>query len=300
MTISFTCPHCGQQTEVADRFAGREGPCVNCESLVTIPQSEKSARAVSSPKKTIVVVLSIATIVVVLAGGLITLLYLLLAPAMAQARVEAMQLQCTSRLESIAAAMNAYHDDYGSFPPAYTVDEDGKPMHSWRVLILPYLTNYQQWLANEYDMEQPWDSQHNSSLLRQMPFEFSSPNDTADSSTETSFMIVAGPGTAFSGSEWINKKDILDGPKNTILVVEAAGQNVPWTQTQDLDFEAINFSTNQVGGLNSEHSEGVTVLFADGSVHFIPKEAKPEHVEALFTIDGGEKVKTVDVVDSSL
>ena len=299
MTISFTCPNCGQQTEVADRFAGRKGPCVNCESLVTIPQSEKSARAVPSPKKTIVVVLSIAAIVVALSGGLITLLYLLLAPAMAQARVEAMQLQCTARLESIGAAMNAYHEDYGSFPPAYTVDEDGTPMQSWRVLIMPYLTN-DVWLVDEYEMEEPWDSQHNSSLLGRMPYEFSSPNDTADPSMETSFMIVAGPGTAFSGSKGINKKDILDGPENTILIVEAAGQNVPWTQPQDLDFEAIDFSTNQVGGLNSEHSEGVTVLFADGSVHFIPKDAAPEDIEALLTVDGGEKVDAVDVVDLSL
>jgi Protein of unknown function (DUF1559) len=32
-----------------------------------------------------------------------------------------------------------YHDTYGRFPPAYIADHDGRPMHSWRVLILPLL-----------------------------------------------------------------------------------------------------------------------------------------------------------------
>jgi len=36
-------------------------------------------------------------------------------------------------------ALFNYHDDYGSYPPAYIADESGRPMHSWRVLILPYL-----------------------------------------------------------------------------------------------------------------------------------------------------------------
>ena len=35
--------------------------------------------------------------------------------------------------------MHNYHDEHGSFPPAYIADASGKPMHSWRVLILPYL-----------------------------------------------------------------------------------------------------------------------------------------------------------------
>jgi len=36
-------------------------------------------------------------------------------------------------------AVANYHDSHGQFPPPYIAEADGKPMHSWRVLILPYL-----------------------------------------------------------------------------------------------------------------------------------------------------------------
>ena len=41
--------------------------------------------------------------------------------------------QCRNNLKQIAVALHQYHDLYGSFPPAYIADENGKPLHSWRV-----------------------------------------------------------------------------------------------------------------------------------------------------------------------
>ncbi|MCL4201972.1 MAG: DUF4190 domain-containing protein [Pirellulaceae bacterium] len=36
MPISFTCPHCGRQTNVADQYVGQTGPCSGCGQSVTI------------------------------------------------------------------------------------------------------------------------------------------------------------------------------------------------------------------------------------------------------------------------
>jgi len=36
----------------------------------------------------------------------------------------------------IGLALHNYHGTHRSFPPAYTIDKDGKPGLSWRVLIL--------------------------------------------------------------------------------------------------------------------------------------------------------------------
>jgi hypothetical protein len=55
------------------------------------------------------------------------------------AREAANRSDCSSRLFSIRMALRNYHDTYGSFPPAYVPDANGKPMHSWRALILPFL-----------------------------------------------------------------------------------------------------------------------------------------------------------------
>src|SRR5690242_6262790 len=45
--------------------------------------------------------------------------------------------QSMSKLKQLAFALNCYHDVYKSFPPAYVADKNGKPLYSWRVLILP-------------------------------------------------------------------------------------------------------------------------------------------------------------------
>jgi len=40
MPIPFVCPHCGRHTNVPDEYAGRTGPCAECDRQVTIPAAE--------------------------------------------------------------------------------------------------------------------------------------------------------------------------------------------------------------------------------------------------------------------
>ena len=61
---------------------------------------------------------------------------------------------CKNQLMNIGLALYQYYEQYGSFPPAYIADESGKPMHSWRVLILPYLE--ESALYMQYDFNEPW------------------------------------------------------------------------------------------------------------------------------------------------
>ena len=56
-----------------------------------------------------------------------------------QAREPAQRSQCANNLKLISEAMSGYYRSHGTFPPAYSKDPDGKPLLSWRVLILPYL-----------------------------------------------------------------------------------------------------------------------------------------------------------------
>lgn len=46
---------------------------------------------------------------------------------------------CINNLKQLGFALDAYHAEHGSFPPAYVADADGVPLYSWRVLLLPYL-----------------------------------------------------------------------------------------------------------------------------------------------------------------
>src|SRR3990170_4393040 len=75
-----------------------------------------------------------------IAGALIVLLglflYALWMPAVQMVR-SGPQPSCRNQFKVIALALHNYHDEYGSFPPAYVADADGKPLHSWRVRSCP-------------------------------------------------------------------------------------------------------------------------------------------------------------------
>jgi len=71
--------------------------------------------------------------------------------------------QCSNNLCQIAVAMQAYHATYRYFPPAYTVDGNGRPLHSWRVLLLPFLQ--QKPLYDQIRLDEPYDGPHNGLLF---------------------------------------------------------------------------------------------------------------------------------------
>ena len=70
--------------------------------------------------------------------------------------------------------MHNYHSANNTFPRAASIDENGKPLLSWRVAILPYLGH--QELYNKFNLDEPWDSAHNKALLKEMPPVYSCPN----------------------------------------------------------------------------------------------------------------------------
>ena len=120
---------------------------------------------------------------------------------------------CTNNLKQIGLALHNYHTVYNAFPPAYIADETGKPMHSWRMLILPYLE--QQNLYDLYDFSEPWDGPHNIALLGKMPQQFSCPSRDQNATRRpslTSYVVISGPGTMFPGATPVGLDQVTDGP----------------------------------------------------------------------------------------
>jgi hypothetical protein len=60
-------------------------------------------------------------------------------PAISYAGPAARGAQFTNNLKQVALALHNYHDREGRFPPAVVRHRDGRPLYSWRVLILPYM-----------------------------------------------------------------------------------------------------------------------------------------------------------------
>ncbi len=289
MPILFTCPYCGVQTNVSDEFAGQTGPCVKCGKTVTIPRPESGfAPAPKSSSNTwiVLLVIGVCTIPVLLmcAGVLL--------PGVQAGREAARRANCLNNLKQIGLAMHNYHSVHGCFPPAYIPDENGNPKHSWRVLILPYME--ERALYNRYNFDEPWDSPANQQLAPLMPKVYNCPSDAlSDGVSETSYLMVVGPGTVGEGSTPTRIVDIRDGTSNTVMVVETAGTAINWLEPEDWDTSQGDFSINEgLGmGIESDHAGVANVLFCDGSVRSIPEWTDPEDLEALTTRDGGEEVQ---------
>jgi hypothetical protein len=168
-------------------------------------------------------------------------------------------------------------------PPAVVYGKDGRPLYSWRVLVLPYI-EYQE-LYDSFKLDEPWDSPNNLPLLEQMPKIFESHGKPAPEPYTTYYQVFVGPGAAFEGKDGLPLADFTDGTSNTLFIVEAA-EAVPWSKPADLAF-APDRPLPELGGL---FADGFNAAFADGSVHFFPKEVSEDKLRALITRNGGERV----------
>jgi Protein of unknown function (DUF1559) len=181
--------------------------------------------------------------------------------------------------------MHAYHDKHGRLPPAVVYGADDKPLYSWRVLLLPYIE--QRELYEQFHLDEPWDSEHNIRLLPRMPATYAPPPGKARRAPphHTFFHVFVGPGTAFEGREGLRlSADFPDSTADTLLVVEA-GEPVPWTKPQDLDYEP----GRPLPCLDGPFRDGFRACAADGSRRWVRKGTSDETLRPLITRNGGDK-----------
>jgi prepilin-type processing-associated H-X9-DG protein len=307
MSIRFTCPHCGATTDVAEQYAGQSGPCARCGRTVTVPPPAGAAvfDSMAMPQKSgiatgwiVAIVLVGVLAVAVMCGGVLTALLL---PAVQAAREAARRVQCHNNLQQIGMAMHSYCAAYNCFPPAFVPDKNGRPMHSWRVLLLPYLD--EDALYRQYRFDEPWDSPHNRTLAARMPRVYQCPSDAAVGGAQASYAMLVGPHAISDGPTARPVRAVMDGLSNTIMVVEAADAGINWMEPRDIDAEGLRFriGANRVAErrvtnseISSRHPGGADVLFCDGSVRFLSERTDPKTLKALATIAGHETVTVPD------
>src|SRR5262249_44411131 len=164
-------------------------------------------------------------------------------------------------LKQISLALHNYHDANRAFPPSVVTSPDGRPLYSWRVLILPFIE--QGHLFQQFKLDEPWASPHNLPLLARMPPQYAPPRPGLTAEPHATFYQgFNGPGAFFEGSRKRRITDITDGTSNTIMLVEA-GEAVPWSKPADIPF-APGAPLPRLGFLK----RGFNILMADGSVRF--------------------------------
>jgi hypothetical protein len=185
-------------------------------------------------------------------------------------------------------AVANYHGTYGCFPPAYIADRDGKPIHSWRVLILPFLE--QQEVYKAYNFDEPWNGPNNRKLASRVGKIYLRSGLESDQVQTTSFVAVVGPQTIWPGSERRRREDLGDGAHDTLMVVEVPDGQFLWMEPRDLEFDKMSFRINDGSGhgLGSTLG-GARVVSADSTVRTLPEDYDATKLRARLTASGGEK-----------
>ncbi len=109
---------------------------------------------------------------------------------------------------------------------------------------------------------------------------------------------MTGPNTIFANGKGMNLEDIAngDGTSNTLLLVEASGRNIVWTEPRDADTALQPIRINLPGAsvydspslLSTYHPGGANVVMADGSTFTLPPKIDPKILKALTTTNGND------------
>jgi hypothetical protein len=186
----------------------------------------------------------------------------------------------------ILFAIAEYSHAHGSLPPAYISDKKGRPMHSWRVLILPYL-GYGN-LYERYNFKEPWDSPSNHLLAKEMPREYRCPASSGQSDTATNYVAVIGSSTPWPGERAVRNDEFEVDETATPLLVEIAESDIDWMSPRDMAFEQAikGVNVDPSGGISSNHPGGAYVGFIDGFVSFLYDDVVGDDLRRLLTLRG--------------
>lgn len=245
--------------------------------------------------------------------------------AIPRVRDAAARSQCQNNLKQIGVALHNRLDAYGTFPPATIPNENlpcGKRL-SWLVENLDYMEQHRI----RIEREKGWQDEAN--IIPKSPVyddqdrvigfkpcgerkSFRCPADPTVSPTDAAslpnYVGISGvgpdavelrlgyPGVGFFGCErQIKPEDIKDGTANTIVVMETNWSIGPWTAGGFPTVRPLDPATAPYLGagrpFGSGHLGVTQAVFADGSVHALTKSIRPEVLEALATIAGGEKIE---------
>ncbi len=305
MPFEFTCPYCYKKTIVDEALAGERGACVSCGKIIQVPEPpNKRSQALEkrgvNPKTRWIAWFLKALVLVVVCIVLIGTTIFILWPSLEGLKKRRDKQACMYNLQQIAQALNAYAADHGTYPPPTVYGPAGKPLYSWRVLVLPYLG--EEVLYKRFRLKEPWDSQQNAALTPLCPKVFVSPGtDTGTWIAESSYVLVTGKGTLFPPTGPLGPGDISDGAKRTLLVVESGSVGKTWAEPCDIDFSKF---TGQIGGqalgtmngnptsIGGTHDGGAAVVFADGVPGWLPEDVSRQAVNAMVSPRGGEPVNT--------
>jgi hypothetical protein len=195
--------------------------------------------------------------------GMVPLAVILAGVAKVQeASILAKQAQCAGHLAHIGVELANYRDRHGHLPPTYTVDANGRALHSWRVLLYAEIEpNF----AKSYDFLEPWDGPNNIRLANQIPDMFSCKNSRHNHAACASYFALTSDDSG--GPEYLNPTRQTLDKAGGLIIVEYPNADILWTDPRDIGIDDVRSISP---GFDPD---GIGVVRADMRAHRLPMQA---------------------------
>ena len=237
--------------------------------------------------------------------------------AVLAARAAARRTSSMNNLKQIGLAFHNYAEVHRHFPPAVIYGPDGKPWHSWRVLLLPFLEQIA--LYEQYDFSQPWDAPANKQVSDTILQVYRDPAVDRDGAL-TDYAAIVGEDAIFKPNfvtmkspddfpECLTRnrmqfRDVTDGTSNTIMFATVASERqIPWAKPEDIVLDENFPGVGKPAGIGAVHpgaspdTQVALVGFADGSVRTVRGDLESEKIAPFLTRNGAEVVE-YEVLDA--
>lgn len=204
------------------------------------------------------------------------------------------QSVASQQLRDIVSAMHNYHKDLGHLAPVANLSNEGKPLLSWRVHILPFLNEKR--LYKQFHLDEPWDSPHNLTLLPKMPATYRLPKYARQFPPGfTCFQLFVGEGAfmEMGKNRTLGMLTIADGHDTFLGAI--AEEAVPWTKPADIHFSADqNLAMGKVYGEQDTYGRYYLVTVSGMTVSLRSRE-NLHRLKPFITWNGNEKVNIQDI-----
>ncbi len=182
-------------------------------------------------------------------------------------------------LEIGMAARDHHSFDHHSLPSTIT-DAQGRRLHSWQTVILPYLVRGSR-TSTQIDKDLPWNAPENSAYFRGFVPAYLNPEIEATRDADGyALSHYAGNRRVVGRAKGLRPEELGQGLAGTMLAGEVRDGFKPWGDPTNLrdTRQGIN---RLPGGFGGPSGQGANMLFADGSVRFLDRRTNPEVLEAL-------------------
>lgn len=191
-------------------------------------------------------------------------------------------------MKQVVLALQDYHRREGKWIELASINDKGEPLLSWRVHLLPYLPGGEE-LYKEFHLDEPWNSDHNYSLIKTMPAIYGHPRLTGDKMGTTRVMAPTGDQSMWQSTDAANEVLSTKDAHQTVMLV-IGKEPVFWTQPEDWSPEIPsqpapdNHKAKQAWTTKGLwiYEDRVFLGMADGLIHAVeiknlrPEEGQPE------------------------